>query len=359
MAQQLGQAEAQLAKIGEIDSTLHKLLERVDASPSPEDVASKAAQEAARLVEAKLSAASAERLDTMHRDLMTMNDRTRASDDKLAGTIEAVHASLRQLVQQMEKPAPLPAAPKPRAPFADRMRDLGPFPEEPTKQLATGPRADSGEMPNTGMSEAAAGAVAKDALPKDTKSGLPKQASPRNRLAVAIADLEDSEAAPHFGRAKSGPLEERPFDLRLSPAAPGPDQEAGRCRIRRLRRSRGRGAARCSGGGAQGRGTVGRIARAPPCGRSEVSSALELPSRRKRSFLIICAAVLLALSALLLYGRLRSKPEPEVTAPAAEQLTPAPAAPSEGSAAPGAEESAPAAAEPNEETPPATPDWSD
>ena len=57
MAQQLGQAEAQLAKIGEIDSTLHQLLERVDASPSPEEVASKAAQEAARLVADEQSSA--------------------------------------------------------------------------------------------------------------------------------------------------------------------------------------------------------------------------------------------------------------------------------------------------------------
>ena len=37
----------------------------------------------------------------MHRDLVAMNDRTRASDDKLAGTIEAVHASLKQLVQRL------------------------------------------------------------------------------------------------------------------------------------------------------------------------------------------------------------------------------------------------------------------
>ena len=61
MAQQLGHAEAQLAKIGEIESALHKLIERVDASPSPiEEVATKAASEAARLVadEVKLSAAA-------------------------------------------------------------------------------------------------------------------------------------------------------------------------------------------------------------------------------------------------------------------------------------------------------------
>ena len=86
MAQQLSRAEAQLAKIGVIESALHKLIERVDASPSPEEVASKAAQEAARLVadEAKLSTGATERLDAMHRDLVAMNDRARASDDKLS-----------------------------------------------------------------------------------------------------------------------------------------------------------------------------------------------------------------------------------------------------------------------------------
>ena len=133
MAQQLSRAEAQLAKIGEIESALHKLIERVDASPSPEEVASKAAQEAARLVadEAKLSTGATERLDAMHRDLVAMNDRARASDDKFIVTIEAVHESLKQLVQQIEKNAPPPPAPTPRVPFAERMRDLAPLPDKP------------------------------------------------------------------------------------------------------------------------------------------------------------------------------------------------------------------------------------
>ncbi len=131
MAQQLGRAEVQLAKIGEIDSALHKLIERVDASPAQlEEVATKAASEAARLVagEAKLSAGAAERLEAMHRDLVAMNDRTRASDDRLSSTIEAVHESLKQLVQQVERSTPQPSAPKPRVPFAERMRDLAPLP---------------------------------------------------------------------------------------------------------------------------------------------------------------------------------------------------------------------------------------
>ena len=50
MTQQLNRAEAQLAKIGEIESALLRLIERVDASPSPDEVADKAAEKAARLV---------------------------------------------------------------------------------------------------------------------------------------------------------------------------------------------------------------------------------------------------------------------------------------------------------------------
>ena len=83
--------------------------------------------------------------------------------------------------------------------------------------------------------------------------------------------------------------------------------------------------------------------------------------RRKRSFLIICAAMLLAISAALLYGRLRSKPEPRVTPPAVEQSVPAPAARAKARPRLAAGDCAPAAVEPTPETP-ATPgsselDW--
>ena len=115
MAKQLTRAETQLAKIGEIESALLQLIERVDASPSQDEVASKAAEEAARRVaeEMKLSGNTTERLDAMHRDLMAMNDRTKSSDQKLAGTIEAVHASLKELAHQVERAA-TPPPPRPR-----------------------------------------------------------------------------------------------------------------------------------------------------------------------------------------------------------------------------------------------------
>ena len=44
----------------------------------------------------------------MHRDLMAMNDRTRASDDRLTSSITAVQESLKQLAQQVEKSAAQP-----------------------------------------------------------------------------------------------------------------------------------------------------------------------------------------------------------------------------------------------------------
>ena len=113
-----------------------------------------------------------------------------------------------------------------------------------------------------------------------------------------------------------------------------------------------RRAAQAAAAKAEERSSGSRIRRLP--GDGETATGSELPLRRKRSFLIICAAVLLAISAALLYSRLRSKPQPEVTPPAIEQSVPAPAAPVEGSSTPDAGDGAPAAGEPTPETP-ATP----
>ncbi len=342
MAQQLGRAEAQLAKIGEIESALHKLIERVDASPAPEEVASKAAEEAARRVaaEVKLSTGTVERLDAMHRDLMAMNDRARASDDRLASTIEAVHASLKQLVQQVERNAPQPSPPKPRVPFAERMRDLAPLPGVAAQQPVAAGRPEPAQRTQT--AENGTGASAKNA-------------SPKNRLEAALSDFEEAEAAPSFGRAKRGRPDEKPFDLDapgrpLAKTEADADYETPDDLVAAARR-----AAQSAALKAEERSSGSRPRRVSS---GTGVSAAELPSRRKRSFLIICAAILLAISAILLYGRLRTKPEPEIIPPAAEQSLPLPSEPSEATPAPGAEENLPAPAEPNAETPP-TPDPSE
>lgn len=358
MAQQLNRAEAQLAKIGEIESALHKLIERVDASPSPEEVASKAAQEAARLVadEAKLSTGATERLDAMHRDLVAMNDRARASDDSFMVTIEAVHESLKQLVQQIEKNAPPPPAPTPRVPFAERMRDLAPLPDKPAPQPSPempGEKPDTSETAATGN----AAPIAQDARPKDAPpKDASKDASPKNRLATAIADLEDTEAAPYFGRAKRS-QKEKAFDLdapasrrSIAKKLADAEYEAPDDLVAAARR-----AAQAASLKAEERASGSRVRRL--AGDAQSAIGAEVPAVRKRSFLIICAAILLIISALLLYGRLRSKPEPEAVPPVAEQSAPATSAPSE-NATPVPEDNAPAAVEPEVETPP-SPDSSE
>jgi cytoskeletal protein RodZ len=77
--------------------------------------------------------------------------------------------------------------------------------------------------------------------------------------------------------------------------------------------------------------------------------------RRGRPLLVIAAAVLLVLSAILLYSRLQSKPLPELLAPAAEESAPPPSAPTGNSPPTTESEQAPAASEPTPEAPAPSP----
>ncbi len=323
MAKQLTRAETQLAKIGEIESALLQLIERVDASPSQDEVASKAAEEAARLVadEMKLSGNTTERLDAMHRDLMAMNDRTKSSDQKLAGTIEAVHASLKELVHQVERaatppppPAPAPAA-MPRVPFAERMRDSG----------ANAGHAGSGRLPATAME----------------KSEQPKTAEaqrrvttpwPKRKPAASLGRNRQSQRLPLASAAPSGARSARwPSISTRRPRAARRQGKTADCRIRDPRRSRRGGTSRGPGRRGQGRRAGERLTHPALAGRRRDCDGLRTArsgaSGRSSSFALPCCS---PSARLLLYGRLRSKPEPEVTPPAVEQSVPAPAAPGEG-----------------------------
>lgn len=367
MAQQIGRAEVQLARVSGIESQLLKLIERVDQAPARlEEVASKAASEAARLVaaEAKPSASSDQRLDAMHHDLMAMKDKTQASDDRLASTIAAVHESLKQLVQQVERgtphppspssaPSPSPSSPssaaKPRVPFADRLRELGertpapqPMPGFAAQQPFAEVRVEKGGSPaNGGTNGGTNGTPAKDK-------------SPRNRLGAAIPDFQESEVAPPFGRAKRAQTDD-PFDLdalepRRRVAEPSLDSDYATPDdlVAAARRAAQAAALR-----AEERSSGSRVRRLSASPATDLSSAADVPVRRKRSVLIICATVLLMISAALLYQRLRSKPEPEVSAPAAEQTAPLAPGAHHGTPTPDTDGSAPAPVEPKAETPPA------
>jgi localization factor PodJL len=323
MAQQLGRAEAELAKIDGIEAVLHRLIAGVDGNVARlEEVANKAASEAARRVaeEAKQGANTAERLDAMHRDLLTMSERSRASDDRLAVTIEAVHESLKKLVQLMEQSAPPPQAAKPRLPFAERLRRLAP--QAPAEEPS-----------------AASPAQALEAVP---------DVAPRN--GADLSDSQNAGGAPNFGRAKRGNIEpeEKAFALGKGghPRARGQTEDANFETPDDLVAA-ARRAAQAAALKAEERASGARMRRASA--NSDALSGEEPQSRRSRSLLIISAAVLLAISAALLYSRLGSK-QPEIVPPAAEQS--APLSPGgAGAPAQGLEDNTPETAEPNAETP--------
>lgn len=327
IGRKLDHAESELARIGAIETALYRLIERVDGQAGQlSDIAAKAATEAARLVsdEAKFDAATAERLDAMHRDLKTMNERSSATGDRLAGIVEAVHDSLKQLVQQAERSAARATEPKPQAPFAQdapvqsHEQNVG----EPARSAESRPieaRASFGRATRAGSGD----------KPADLGEERPAPRSVRilaKRPARSESEMEDDlvAAARRAAQAAARRAAERPGGI-MDKWTPSSTQASSRAE------------------------TV-RVETHDPAMRGAEPSPTEGSSRRGRPLLVISAAVLLVLSAILLYSRLQSKPWPELLAPAAEESAPQPSAPTN-SPLPGESEQAPAAAEPKQEAP--------
>jgi localization factor PodJL len=327
----LDQAEGELARIGAIETALYRLIERVDGQAGQlSDIAAKAATEAARLVagEAKFDAATAERLDAMHRDLKAMNERSTAAGDRLAGIVEAVHDSLKQLVQQAERSAARATELKPHAPFA---------------QDAPAQSHDKNE------SEPARSTESRSVEPRST-FGRATRAESGDQPADHGEERPAGREAPRSGRilAKRPTRTETEMEEDLVAAA----RRAAQAAARRAAERPGGAASTWTPSGAQA------SSRAEPS-RAETRHAepsrTEGPLRRGRPLLVIAAAVLLVLSAILLYSRLPSKPSPELLAPAAEESAPPPSAPT-GNNPPATEsEQAPAASEPQPEAPAPSP----
>jgi localization factor PodJL len=335
IGRKLDHAESELARIGAIEATLYRLIERVDGQAGQlSDIAAKAATEAARLVsdEAKLDAATAERLDAMHRDLKAMNERSSAAGDRLAGIVEAVHDSLKQLVQQAERSAARATELKPHAPFAQdapaqsHEQNVG----EPARSAESRPieaRASFGRATRAGSGDKPAD------LDPERPAGRDAPRSVRilaKRPARSESEMEEDlvAAARRAAQAAARRAAERPGGS-MDKWTPSSTQASSRAETLRVE-------------------THDAAMRGAEPSRTEGSS------RRGRPLLVICAAVLLVLSAILLYSRLQSKPWPELLAPAAEESAPQPSAPTN-SPLPGESEQAPAAAEPKQEAPAPSP----
>jgi localization factor PodJL len=324
-----------------------------------EEIANKAAEGAARLVAADTQKTN-ERLDAMHRDLTAMSDKGRESGDRLVSTLEAVHESLKQLVQQVERGAPA-FQPKPRPPFVERARQAEAKPAQPqAKPAMPQPRPSA-----PAASEQPAGEAVKAKAPTPTPAPQApvkteqateapvRERSLRDRLGASIPDFKETETEtetppPPFGRAKRLASDDEAVDLDSGMPGRGDDSAASSLRARMGMGpdaetdapddlvAAARRAAQAAALRAEGRG--GRQSSSPLPGSA---ASGEQPGRRKRSLLIIAAAVLLVLSAVLLYSRLGSRPE--ATAPEIEQTTPAPSDGTDDLTVPGTEGDAPTA----------------
>ena len=149
IGQQLGRVERHAARIGAVEGELQRLIARIEEAPAQiELAASKAAQETARLVSEAAAGkpSAAERLDALHRDIVAMNERSLATDDRLVDTLAAMHDSVKGLVQQRERDrARIAAEPQP-SPIRETVSEPGlasviqPEPPAPAPQAPDPPR---------------------------------------------------------------------------------------------------------------------------------------------------------------------------------------------------------------------------
>jgi localization factor PodJL len=281
IAQQLGRAEQHIARIGVVESQLQWLVERMRQAPAEiEGLASKAATDAARLVaEAHGKPSAAERLEVLHRDLVAMNERGRVTDDRMVDTLEAMHASLQGLAEQLDRPG-ASASPSP-TPFREPAEDVAP------DVMATG----------------------SDPAGRDDE----RLNSLRDRLAASDHGLSGRADAP-FGRAKRSGSREAAVDFdEMDPARLGTTTaetsfDSMEDLVGAARRAAQAAAARADERSAQ-----------RPRGHAVHGAGRGEPERRTRSFLMVIAALLLIISAGLLYSRLQSKPDFGAAPPAAER----------------------------------------
>jgi localization factor PodJL len=129
IGQQLGRVEQHAARIGAVEGELQRLIARIAEAPAHVELAaSKAAQETARLVSETAAGkpSAAERLDALHRDIVAMNERSLATDDRLVDTLAAMHESVKGLVQQRERDRARMAAEPPPPPIRETVPEPAP-----------------------------------------------------------------------------------------------------------------------------------------------------------------------------------------------------------------------------------------
>ncbi|WP_158008251.1 SEL1-like repeat protein [Methyloceanibacter methanicus] len=329
MGRQLTRAEEQLGRLGGVEERLVQLLARLedkDASrTTPEidaaqlqEIAAKAAVEAARLV-ADDSQKTTERLEAMQRELNAVSSTSRQADDKLNSSLQSVHESLKELVQQVERPVarspqtnpfvakserqrPRPAGPAAAASQPPRTRP--PQTEAPDKDAR--PRAARATAPAPGP-EANGIAARRPAPSSPDEAELRVKESLRSRLDATGANVKPRNLLAAFERARAPHVEGSPQARTPEPES---DWEAGASDDMVAAARRAAQAAAAQAAALAESREDRRPLRAPVLDTAPAEQA----SGRKRPYLIISAAILLTISALLLYGRLGSKTADDVGA---------------------------------------------
>lgn len=255
IGQQLGRVERHAVRIGAVEGELQRLIARIEEAPAQiELAASKAAQETARLVSEVTAGkpSAAERLDALRRDIVAMNERSLATDDRLVDTLAAMHESVKGLVQQSERDRAKRAAEPQPSPIKEAIPEPGlasvvqPEPPRPAPQTAEPPRRGTAFIRDVpfdstedlvAAARRAAQAAAARASQRDTARRQPSAAEEMRRvtaepgrhkmslLMVVAALLLMISAALLFARLKSKP------DLNVPPPAaeqsiPAPAAEA-------------------------------------------------------------------------------------------------------------------------------------
>lgn len=325
MGRQLNRAEEQLGRLGGVEERLVKLLARLDdkdtsAKPAGidagqlQEIAAKAAVKAARLV-ADDSQKTTDRLEAMQRELNAVSDTSRQADDKLNSSLQSVHESLKRLVQQVERPVARSPQTNPFIAKAERKRprQAGPAsgnaiqPPSAANPTAAAPRPKRKRPPQTaaparnGTPRSASSPVAPRPAPSNPdKAEIRVKESLRDRLDTTGATVKPRNLLAAFERARA------PYAA-TAMQAPSPEPEAdwksgaSEDMVAAARRAAQAAAAQAA--------ALAESREERPASRdSAIDVAIdENPNGRKRPYLIVSAAILLTISAILLYGRLGTK----------------------------------------------------
>ncbi|MGI9383501.1 MAG: peptidoglycan-binding protein [Methyloligellaceae bacterium] len=353
LSAQFERAEEQFGRMETIEGHLLRLMDMMQTPRSEiDEVARKTAQETVRVFSTEHETAqTADRLGAIQSELHSLNDRARRMDECTVDTLEAMNGTLKTLAERVgvgDSGAQTPVAPEPEP--------VAPAPQQPPAgghaevRIEAGAAVRSAEQP--GVSPAA-----------NAGHGREAEMAQRPGLGAEIPDYQPiaAESAPYSSAPVSSAM---PAQGAPAGDQPMPDAGAG------------------SPGHGPGAGLANEddfIASARRAAQAAAVQAHEAPSRKgffsrfkrnktpapparpviagetksSRSLLVFAAVFLLLVSAVLLYGRLKTKGvRPFAATP--QQSAPAPAAPAAESRPatrglipqPPSKQTAPAAAEP-------------